>query len=308
MKKTIVGWAVTVLTCMNWAVAADWITLDMPGAANSSVEGIDGDNIVGYYDNGDRSATHGFIYNITANTWTTLDMPSATSTFLTGIDKGVIVGNYDMNNNPEIKHGCVYNRTIWTPLDMPGSAYTWIAGIDGDNMVGIGMDSSGRFPSFIYNKCSWSYYGITPWNNDWPEGISGNNIVGTVYNTNNPESCHYDGYLYDGFLYYYFNIYPFDLSISTYFQGIDGDMIVGYYQEQTTFHGVLYNIVTQEWTVLDKPGAVNTWITDIDGSNVIGYYKDSSGVYHNFLYTIPEPASAVLMLLGAAWMGARRRR
>jgi hypothetical protein len=47
MTKTIVVCAMMVLVCINCGVAADWITLDMPGAAHTGLQGIDGDNIVG---------------------------------------------------------------------------------------------------------------------------------------------------------------------------------------------------------------------------------------------------------------------
>lgn len=43
-------------------VEASWTTLDMPGAVLTFAYGIDGDRVVGYYEEGSRN--HGFVYVI----------------------------------------------------------------------------------------------------------------------------------------------------------------------------------------------------------------------------------------------------
>jgi hypothetical protein len=49
------------------------------------------------------------------------------------------------------------------------------------------------------------------------------------------------------------------------------------------------------------PGASGTCAYGIDGSNIVGSYGT-----HGFVYTIPEPASA--LLIGAGFFFARSRR
>ncbi len=68
-----------------------WATLDFPGATDTYLRGIDGDNMVGSYT--DSSGTpHGTLYD--GSTWHTLDFPGAVSTQMFGIDGDNIVGFY----------------------------------------------------------------------------------------------------------------------------------------------------------------------------------------------------------------------
>lgn len=45
----------------------------------------------------------------------------------------------------------------------------------------------------------------------------------------------------------------------------------------------------------------------IDGSNIVGGYGDSTGS-HGFLYAIPEPATLLLLGLGAAMVRRKHRK
>jgi len=68
-----------------------YTTLDVPGETDTFAYGIDGSNIVGFYDdeNGD---SHGFIYD--GQDYTTLDAPGAYHTYVYGTDGSNIVGYY----------------------------------------------------------------------------------------------------------------------------------------------------------------------------------------------------------------------
>jgi hypothetical protein len=70
----------------------------------------------------------------------------------------------------------------------------------------------------------------------------------------------------------------------------------GQYDVADGTHSFLYD--GTNWIIIDKPGATRTFINGIDGSNIVGYYQDTSGL-HGFLYTIPEPATLLLLGLGA---------
>ena len=61
--------------------------------------------------------------------------------------------------------------------------------------------------------------------------------------------------------------------------------------------------------MLSVLGANDTYISDIDGDNIVGYFSDSSGNYHSFLSTVPEPSALSLLAVGLgglAVMGRRR--
>ena len=108
--KSISFCAAIVFLFSSYAMAGTWTTLNAPGAYGTSLMGIDGSNIVGYYSD-TYGRQHGGIYNGT--TWTTLDEPSGYYTEVDGIDGSNLVGTYSSS------HGFLYNGTTWTTLDAP---------------------------------------------------------------------------------------------------------------------------------------------------------------------------------------------
>lgn len=280
-------------------------------------------------------------YTQAAGTWTTIDKPGATNFFIYSISGNTLAGNYsDASYN---YHGFIYNGTSWTTLDYPGTTYgTRIQGISGNNVVGYYYNARGYSTNgtgMLYNMTTQSYtslpigggawaidgsnvlYGSGPFaaaynitqmnpmqfwtpNNATLAGISGSNIVG--WYTDNSGSSH-------GFLSTFNSTTgpssPITLDMpgvsGTRLWGIDGSTIVGRYNDAAgNEHGLLYNMTTQSWSTLDKPGAIETWIYDISGNNLVGGYFDSSGI-NGFEYTIPEPATLLLMGLGGVLL--RRR-
>jgi len=259
MKKLIVFCALIVPLCTN-SVRAEgtWTTFDIPGANSTVLWGINGSNIVGtYVDASGRS--HGFLFNGTS--WTTLDKPGATDTYVTRIDGSNIVGwYYDATG----QHGFLYNGSIWTPLDVgfprdidgsnivqggsavynwttwtwtfltnpvPGATHTFAYGIDGSNIVGSYMVYPNQY-SFLYNGETWT---TLPGYSVIAYGIDGSNIVGY-------SGWGYDisGYLYDGTSVTILNMPG---AVRTWLLGIDGDTIVGRYEDASgTFHGLIYTI------------------------------------------------------------------
>jgi hypothetical protein len=266
-----------------YATAGTWTTLDYPGATQTYVSGISGNNIVGYY-----GSSRGFLYDGT--NWTTIDMPTAKATVIRGISGNKIVGEYLPSDSPlpfgpwksflydgtnwitiplptgggfvDISYGIdgdiiasrnqIYNTATQslTTLNYPGAARTMICGIDGSNLVGS-YDNHG----FVYNMDTQNWTTI-----DYPGatytriyGIDGSNLIGSSTLNGNKLT----DFIYDGS-----NLHALDVPGSP--SGIYGNIIVGSYT--TTIHS--------------DNGAI--------------------GVFSNgYVYTIPEPATLVILALGA---------
>ncbi len=81
--------------------------------------------------------------------------------------------------------------------------------------------------------------------------------------------------------------------------GIDGTNIVS--------SNLLYNLTTATGssTTLNYPGTVAIRAYGISGGSIAGLCTDNSGE-HGFIYTVPEPAT--LLLLGLGGLILRKRR
>jgi hypothetical protein len=78
----------------------DWRTVDYPGSDVFATHlfGIDGDNVVGFYQTPPNGQPRGFLYN--GADFIPIDFPGATETAVYGIDADRIVGSYvDANRN-----------------------------------------------------------------------------------------------------------------------------------------------------------------------------------------------------------------
>ena len=173
------------LLCTVGLTKANWVTLDFPDASDTYVNGIDGDKIVGYYE--DISGTqHGFLYN--GVTWATLDFPGASSTRAYGIDGDKIVGCYEYGVHRP--HGFLYNGITWDTLDALGATWTAAHGIYGDKIVGC-YDGRG----FLYDGSTWTTLEfVSPGlGGTCISDIDGNNMVGYYTTDLIPSGLLYDG-------------------------------------------------------------------------------------------------------------------
>jgi hypothetical protein len=292
MKKLMTICGAIVLFCSGYAMAGTWTTIDMPGEEDTQPYGISGSNIVGRYYG---PSGHGsFLYSGT--TWTTLDMPGTDpgtySTRVSNIDGSNIVGAYYGDDHSGYLHGFIYNGTTWATLDKPGAIQTIITGIDGSNIVGDYVDNAHMTHGFLYNGTTWITLDAPGATETHILDISGSNII--VWGSDTPETFLYNGITWTplSFIPVVYNPIP---------RGIDGSNIVGQYLN----HGFLYDGTT--CTTIDKPGATDTEIHGIDGIYLVGSYYDGMSS-HGFIYTVPEPASAAIMILGATLIATKRRR
>ena len=265
--------------------------------------GIDGNNIVGTYQNG--SGNFGFLYD--GNNYTTLTFPSSLDTLAAGISGNTIVGYSGQS-------GFLYNisTATYTTLNNPSGANGITPNaISGNNVVGTYWYGSGGNGAggFVYNINTASYTLLNAPSSlqTFANGIDGNNIVGYYYST----SDQYRGFLYNINTGTYTTLND-PLSVyGTEALGISGNNIVGHYLDShNQYNGFLYNISTGTYTTLTDPlGVDGTGATSISGNNIVGFYSPYTGYFTGFeAIPVPEPSTFGLLAVGATALLVRRRR
>ncbi|MEI8368683.1 MAG: hypothetical protein WCJ31_09625 [Planctomycetia bacterium] len=109
-----------------------------------------------------------------------------------------------------------------------------------------------------------------------PFDLDGERIVGGYFNAGGPQR----GFYFDGTNFN--DLYNPAATDYTTAYGISGNTIVGEYYDGVP-HGFTYDIQTQTWTTVDRPGASDTGFYDIDGTKIVGA-STTSGVFEGFLY------------------------
>ncbi len=269
-------------------IGTNYITLTFPGALQTAALGINGNNIVGWYQdivNGlgwyenTNGVTHGFVYD--GSSYNSIDYPGADqATFASSISGNDIVGGY-ANVWGATGNGFLYNGTTYTPLPVVSETHAPY-GISGNNIVGNYDDSSGMTHGFLYDGTSYTTIDFPGADGSFAYGIDSDDIiVGTYfYYTNRTTGAAIShGYIYDGTNY---TTFDFPEAASTYVHGKSGSNVVGYYIDRSgNTHGFLYD--GSNYTTLDFPGAINTYAWGVDGSDIVGWYQDASGAAHGFL-------------------------
>jgi hypothetical protein len=270
MKKIAKIFSIIFFIFVQPLYSGTWATIDYPG----------------FYISGNKICNGNLLYD--GQNWTTLNAPGATRTEIRGISGNRIIGYSDNS----LYGGFLYDGQTWTTLDLPGG----IDGIDGDNII---VRSTPK-DIYIYNISS---HTLTSLNmlGLWeivPYGISGNKVVGEYY-----ASSDFHSFFYDGTIWIELNM-PGAIT-TTHARDIDGSNIVGYYD----YSGFLYDGST--WTSLNYPGAIQTLAYGISGDKITGSYRiieNGHSVTHGFIYTIPEPASASIVLISCLLMIMRKRK
>ena len=320
MRMLTLAFAAVVFVGVNYAEAGTLTTIDAPGAIETWLWDISGNNIIGR----SWSPTSGyqtFLYN--QGTWTTLDIPGVS---LVGIDGSNIIGGSDAPIGQS--QGVLYNlsTTSLTTLNYPGAVTTGLYGISGNNIVGGYQNASDQDPSdyfwyyhgCFYNGTTWAAVNMPGALYTWPNGIDGNNIVGEYYDAS------YQGHgflatIVNGVMANYTTL-DIPGAKLTDLLDISGNNIIGYYKDaDATNHAFLYNgglLTDLDYPVEPKtgidpnnPGATfktKTFLRGIDGDKIVGYGVDSDSV-HGFVYTIPEPTMLSLLALGGLAMLGRRQ-
>jgi hypothetical protein len=300
MKRDILISVAAVILFSSYVMAGTWQTIDMPGAMQTALEGIDGDNIV-VFAYGKLFGGH-YVYD--GLNWTRIPKISFSGTTVTGISGNNIVGYYGA-----IGSSFLYDGTNLTSIDKPEAYATFICGIYGNNMYGSYTDTSTITHGFIYDGLTWTNLDYPGASSTAVFGISGNCVVGD-----------YDGkysFLYEGSTWTNLEVPGFSCIAA---KGISGSNIIGwcnnygwYPDGSEVTDSFLYDGST--WTILSMPGdqVIGTFVTGISGDKIVGYYTEplSSSTYrdltyHGFIYTIPEPCTLLLFGLGAAVISRKK--
>ncbi len=256
-----------------------WTSLNYPGASQTQFIAVDGNNIVGGYQD-THSRWHGLLYDGT--TWTTLDYPGATAVGARGILGNKIVGLYVDANN--VSHGFLYDSGTWTSLDYPGATSTYAWGIDGNNIVGqYQVNGDTTHPhGFSYDGTTWTTLDYPGASSTQAYGIDGSSIAG-AYNLNG----HTYGFLLNGTTW---SSIQFPGASDTWVYGIEGTNRVGTYKSGGYNHGFLYSGTLS--TMLQYPGSSDTYAYGISGNKIVGY-SGSLGWWRGFVLTITHPLLSV---------------
>jgi hypothetical protein len=85
----------------------------------------------------------------------------------------------------------------------------------------------------------------------------------------------------------------------------DGFAVIGGVQ-----HGILFDSLTDNFTILDPPGSASTTLNGInDAGKVVGFFVDAAGNTDGTLGTpVPEPATWLMILTGFVGLGCFRLR
>jgi hypothetical protein len=320
-----------VATCSGGSYLYDLTTqvstrLAFSGAVATQVRAIEGGNIVGYY-NDDQGLSHGFLYDIAAQTYTTLDAPDASpgpddfppvGTLANGISGGNIVGiAYFVDSEGSVgvpsAHGFIYNQLsqAYTRFDLPaGRQPTRVTGISGTSVVGyytVGhfvddLQQSAR--PFLYSIAARTFtsFAIEGATSITPFGISNGNVVGVYFDGNRTQHSFLYNLtdqstrVFDDLDSNYSGVTPF---------GIDGANIVGVYNDEgNSRRGFLYDLTTQAFTTLNDTfdNATDTYAHGISGGNIVGMcIRLNGGPFHGYIYNI---ATQIYTTLDVPFAGA----
>jgi hypothetical protein len=299
MKFSLIG-ALMLATAGHSCAQFIYTTIDDPKATGGTiVQGISGNNIVGYYTDSTGLDNQSFLYN--GSSYITLNDPNAqenvpgqpNGTYATGISGSNIVGYY---YNSSGVHSFLYNGSTYTTLASLGSG-TVAEGVSGNNIVGYYFVGSGSY-GFLYNGST--YTTIENSNYTYLTGISGDTILGQN-GPYPPTSFTYNNGIFTALT---SPVPPPDYITAN---GISGHDIVGQITGSTGFEGFLYDGTS--YTYLNDPNGLNsTYATGISGGDIVGTYYDSNGNTNGFLaVAVPEPSNLGLILFGIAGLTVAHR-
>ncbi len=152
-------------------VTITYAAINVPGAAQTHANGINGSNvIVGSFTDA-SGHVHGF--RLQNGRFTTIDFPASTSTSVQGInDRTDVVGIYTASGSP-LGHGFFLHHGVFTKIDFPGAQGTIAMGINNARTIVGGFNNS---HGFIWSKGVFKQF-------DAPTNGSPDTILNGISNT-----------------------------------------------------------------------------------------------------------------------------
>jgi hypothetical protein len=190
----------------------------------------------------------------------------------------------------------------FSPISVPGSVAgtTDALGISGQDVVGGYEIADEGQEGFLYNMDSSTYVSLIDPQElsgadayTYAEAISGSEVAGTYQGTN----ADLYGFLYNTVTHTYTTLddpsvdHTTGYDAGTVATGIDGNYVVGYYENLDGHHGggyngFVFNIATGIYTTLDLPGyAGYTILNGISGDNIFGFQNQTAGAGFEYSLT-----------------------
>ena len=260
------------------AVEYTYTTVDVPGADNTEVHGINNaGQIVGVYNN------HGFL--LSDGNYTTIDYPGADGTNISAInDTGQIVGRY---SGSSASGSFLLSDGNLVPVECPIPGLMLVWGINNANQI-VGGCSSHSFLLSGGNSTTIVYPGASG-----STAAYGINNIGQIVGEYDPGN---HGFLLSDGNYTTID-YP-GAGLLTSPKGInDNGEIVGVYYTTYPYtsnyaRGFLYS--GGMFRAIDFPGATETWAFGINNAGqIVGAYWSASTGTHGFIATPVPPTLAI---------------
>ena len=265
------------------AVSYSYITLDMPGAANTNANGInETSQVVGSY-LGASGLTHGFIYS--GGSYSTLDPPGSTYTSAQGINaSGQIMGTYQDVKGTTRSFSFIGGN--YTTLTASGATYTYANGISSNGqIVGSYVDTSGVTHGFLYSGGNYTTLNMPSANYTSALGISssGQVVGGYSYDPNTSSGKAAFGFIYNAGI--YTTLTPSGASSTNPIGINDNGQVVGSYWDASN-NVVSFFYSGGNYTTLNMPGSTYTSAQGINAyGQVVGWYDDACGTMRSFVYS-----------------------
>jgi len=199
-----------------------------------------------------------------------------------------------------------------TPSGMGTIPTNQLLGVnDGGVAVGFYVDSMGNPQGYLYNTMTLAFtpFTVPAQDNSTLAGINNAGVLAGFYNNGTSDV----GFIDNGGTFQYLQAF----GDSTMFFGINNNgYAVGTYVDGTgQSHGILYNIASQTFQVVDDPNAAagdgnGTTLNGINDQNqLVGFYVNGDGNTIGLVADpVPEPASFGLAGLGFLITSLRRRK
>lgn len=289
-------------------------TVNAPGANQTKIYDISGENRIGEYWSG--GASPAFLYD--GAIWTTPQMPGGGDTFITGIDGENLVGYVQYTSVD--KRGFLKTGASWLPLDAPPTAdwavnNTYALDIDGTSIVGYYEDDAHLGYGFLYDYSQdlWTTLTMPGAESTFIYGIDGDTLGGYYQ-----DAVGTHGFIFDGTDW---TTIDAPNATDTYVMGIQDELAVGYYLDQAGWYQGFWSD-GQTFTTLSVPPPpgflpTQTQIYGIEGNTVVGAWKTLGGNWNGLVWEldnlpvatpVPAPGALALGSAGFALFALLRRR